>query len=90
MQHNKLMKLDDTMLMYGVYNAESLEKLIQTVHEILNVTSSQEKLFAGDHEHLLFRILYTDALGMQQYATNSCIHTFQPLKYWLKVICLTP
>ena len=26
-QHNKLMKLDDTMLMYCIYNAEMLEKL---------------------------------------------------------------
>ena len=67
------MKLDNTMLMYGVYNAESLEKLIQTVHEIHNVTSSHEKLFAGEHEHSLFRILYTDAIGMQQYATNSLL-----------------
>ena len=25
MQHNKLMKLDNTMLMYGVYNADSRE-----------------------------------------------------------------
>ena len=25
-QHNQLMKLDETMLMYGVYNAEMLEK----------------------------------------------------------------
>ena len=30
-QCNKLMKLDDTMLMYGIYNAEMLEKLIDTV-----------------------------------------------------------
>ena len=27
-QHNKLMKMDDTMLMYGVYNTQMLEKLI--------------------------------------------------------------
>ena len=67
------MKLDNTMLMHGVYNAETLEKLIHTVHEIHNVTSSHEKLFAGEHEHLLFRILYTDALGVQQYATNSLL-----------------
>ena len=40
MQCNKLMKLDNTMLMYGIYNAETLEKLINTVHEIHNVTSS--------------------------------------------------
>ena len=45
------MKLDDTMLMYGIYNAETLEKLINTVCEILNVTSSHEKLFAGEHNH---------------------------------------
>ena len=69
-QCNKLMKLDDTMLMYGIYNAEMLEKLINTVHEIHNATSSHEKLFAGKHNHSLFRMLYTDALGIQQYATN--------------------
>ena len=28
-QCNKLMKLDDTMLIYGIYNAETLEKLIK-------------------------------------------------------------
>ena len=36
------MKLNDTMLMYGLYNAETLEKLIKTVHEIHNATSSCE------------------------------------------------
>ena len=70
---NKLMKLDDTMLMYGIYNVETLEKLINTVHEIHNVTSSHEKLFAGKHNPLLFRMLYTDALDIQQYATNSLL-----------------
>ena len=43
-QCNKLMKLDNTMLMYGIYNAETLEKLINTVHEIHNVNSSHEKI----------------------------------------------
>ena len=51
-QHNKLMKLDNTKLMYGIYNAETLEKLINTVLEIHNVTSSHEKLFAGQHNPL--------------------------------------
>ena len=50
-----------------------MQRLIQTVHKIHYVTSSHEKLFAGEHDHLLFRILYTDALGMQQYATNSLL-----------------
>ena len=72
-QYNKLMKLDDSMLMYGIYNVETLEKLINTVHEIHNATSSHEKLFAGEHNHSLFRMLYTDALGIHQYATNSLL-----------------
>ena len=67
-QCNKLLKLDNTMLMYGTYNAETLEKLINTVQELHNVTSSHEKLFAGEHNPTLFRILYTNALGIQQYA----------------------
>ena len=37
-QCNMLLKLDNTMLMYGVYNAETLEKLINTVQDIHNVT----------------------------------------------------
>ena len=67
------MKLDKTMLMYGIYNAETLEKLINTVNEIHNVTSSYEKLFAGEHNPTLFRMLYMDALGIQQYAINSLL-----------------
>ena len=58
MQHNKLMKLGNTMLMYGIYNAETLEKLINTVHEVHKVTSSHEKLFAGEHNPALFRMQY--------------------------------
>ena len=42
-QCNKLIKLDNIMLMYGIYNAETLEKLINTVQEIHNITSSHEK-----------------------------------------------
>ena len=73
-QHNELMKLDNTMLMYGIYNAVTLEKLIKTVYEIHNTTSSHEKLFAGEHNHSLFRMFYTDAIGIQQYATNSLLY----------------
>ena len=47
-QCNKLMKLDNTMLMYEVYNAETLERLINTVQEIHNVTSSHETYLQGN------------------------------------------
>ena len=50
-QCNKLMKLDNTVLMCGIYNAETLEKLIKTLHENHNTTSSHETLFAGEHNH---------------------------------------
>ena len=49
LQHNKLMELDQ--------HNEALKKLINTVHEIHNVTSSHEKLFAGEHNATLFRML---------------------------------
>ena len=68
------MKLDDTMLMYGIYNAETLKKLMQTVHKIHNMASSHEKLFAGEHNHSIFRILYKHSLGLQQYSTNSLLY----------------
>ena len=72
-QCNELLKLDNTMLMYGVYNAETLEKLINTIQDIHKVTSSHERLFAGEHNPALFRLLYTNALGIQQYAFNSLL-----------------
>ena len=68
------MKLDDTMLMYGIYNAEMFEKLIKTVHRIHNTTSSHEKLFAGKYNHSVCRILYTLSLGLQHYSTNSLLY----------------
>ena len=73
-QHNKLMKLDDTMPMYGIYYAETLEKLIKTVCKIHNTTSLHEKLFAGEHNHSIFRKLYTHSLGLQHYSTNSLLY----------------
>ena len=48
-QCNKLMQLENSVLMYGVYNVETLEKLITTVHNIHNTTPSHERLFAGQH-----------------------------------------
>ena len=73
-QHNNLMKLDDAMLMYGIYNVETLEELIKTVHKIHNTTSSHEKLFAGKHNHSIFRILHTHSLGLQHYSINSLLY----------------
>ena len=33
--------------MYGVYTTKTLEKLINTIHQMLNITTPNERLFAG-------------------------------------------
>ena len=70
-QHNKLMQLENSMLMYGVYNAETLEKLITTVHDICNTTSSHEGLFVGQHSPLTFR---THSVGLHHYSINLLLY----------------
>ena len=71
---NKLMQLENSMLMYGVYNAETLEKLIDTVHQINNTTSSHERLFAGQQSSLTLSWLYANTLGLHQYSINSLLY----------------
>ena len=34
--------------MYGVYNTETLEKLINTVHQMHNITILNDRLFTGE------------------------------------------
>ena len=62
------------MVMYGIYNAETLELLINTVHCIHNTTSANEKLFAGQESSLTLRSLYGNAQGIQQYSINSLLY----------------
>ena len=73
-QHKKLMQLENSMVMYGIYNAETLEQLINTVHHIHNTTSSNETLFAGQENSLTLGLLYTNAQGIQHYSINSLLY----------------
>ena len=73
-QGNKLMHLEDSMVMYGIYNAETLENLINTVHCIHNFTSPNEKLFAGQQGTALFQPIYTNMQGIQHYSINSLLY----------------
>ena len=72
--HNKLIQLENSLLMYGVYNAETLEKLINTVHHIYKTTSSHERLFAGQQSSLTLRSLYANVLGLHHYSINSLLY----------------
>ena len=68
------MQLENSMLMYGVYNTETLEKLITTVRNIHNTTSSHERMFAGQHSPLTFRTLYAHSLVLYHYSINPLLH----------------
>ena len=73
-QHNKLIQLENSMWMYGVYNAETLEKLINTVHNIHNITSSHERLLVGQQSSLTLKSLYGHSLGLNHYSVNSLLY----------------
>ena len=53
-QCNRLMHLEDSIMMYGVYNPETLEKLVNTVHIMCNNTTPNEKKTI--HRRLQFSI----------------------------------
>ena len=68
------MQLENSMLMYGIYNTKTLEKLINTVHHIHNTTSSHERLFVGQQSSLTLRSLYANALGLHHYSINTLLY----------------
>ena len=47
LQHNKLIHIEDSMVMYGIYNAEISEKLITTIDKIQNITTLNKRLFVS-------------------------------------------
>ena len=47
LQHNKIHHLEDTMIMYGVYNSDTLTDLIDALHKRQNTTPWKEWTFAG-------------------------------------------
>ena len=43
-QHNKIHHLEDTMIMYSIYNSHTFAQLIETVHRMHDTTSWREKI----------------------------------------------
>ena len=46
LQKNQICHLEDTMIMYGIYNSDMLTALINTVQNMQNVTTWKERTFA--------------------------------------------
>ena len=70
-QHNRIHHLEDTMIMYGVYNSDTLTDLIDTVHRIQNFTTWNKKTFAGKlHDWME---IYSQDEDVCNYAINSLL-----------------
>ena len=72
---NKLMHLEDTLVMYGVYNAETLERLIKqyihyTADNLCMRVYSQNKITKA---YKYYSQMYGDH-GIQHYAINSMLY----------------
>ena len=64
------MCLESSMVIYGIYIAETLEKLINKVHHIHNITSPYEKLFVGQQDTTLLQPIYVNKQDIQHYSIN--------------------
>ena len=63
--------LEETMIMYGVYNSDTLTDIIDTVHRMQNFTTWNEMTFAGKlHDWME---LYVQEEGVHNYAINSVL-----------------
>ena len=60
------------MVMYGVYNAETLEKFINTVHQMHNITTLNERLFVGELSTAY--TWYVNKNGVHHYAINLLLY----------------
>ena len=46
--HNRVYHLEDTMIMYGKYNSDTLMELVNSMHQMQNVTTWKEKIFVSE------------------------------------------
>ena len=68
---NQIHHLEDSMIMYSVYNSDTLKGLIDTMHRMQNFTTWNEKTFAGKlHDWME---IYSQDEGMCNYAINSVV-----------------
>ena len=70
-QHNRIHHLEDTMIMYGVYNSNTLKDLIDMVHRMQNFTTWNKKTFARKLHNWME--IYSQDEGVHNYAINSVL-----------------
>ena len=74
-QRNKLMHLENSLIMYGVYNAETLEKLVKTAHVLHSRQFLIENLFAGQtaSAYEIYSQMH-NTCSIQHYAISSLLY----------------
>ena len=82
-QCNSLHNLEDTMIMYGVYNSDTLIDPVDTVHRMQNFTPWNEKTFAEKlHDWMQ---LYAHDEGVHSYAINSVLFVTMVREKYVKM-----
>ena len=74
-QRNKLTHLENTLELYGIYNAKTLENLVKTVHDLYSRQTLYEGLFAGQTSAAYEAYSQMQgAHGILHYAVNSMLY----------------
>ena len=70
---NRVFHLEDSMIIYGIYNVDTLEKLIQMLHKMNTRSDWFEWLYAG-HVNKWFE-MYSSSQGANYYAIHSLLYS---------------
>ena len=75
MQRNKLIHLENTLVMYRIYNAKTLENLVKTVHALHSNQTLYEGLFAGQTSAAYEAYSEMHGThGIQHYSVNAMLY----------------
>ena len=83
LQKNQIHHLEDTMIMYGIYNSNTLAALIKTVQNMQNITPWKEKTFAGKLTQIYQ--FYLNEEGVHNFAINSLLFLTTAREKYVKI-----
>ena len=82
LQCSRVFHLEDSVVIYGTYNSDTLKTLIDTVHRLHNQITWNEKLFAGKIEDWYH--WYLSEKGVGHYAIISLCNKLIAIPYHCK------
>ena len=85
-QRNKLMHLENTLVMYRIYNVETLERLVKIVHALHSRQSLYESLYAGQTSaaYRAYSQMH-GACGIQHYMVNLMLYLHTIKDKYIKI-----